>query len=915
MAYNNAPLLALTGGEVSTNALARVDLERMRLSAELQRNWMPRALGPMMMRPGLEYVGTTKGNARAKFFPFIYSASDKAAFEFSDAVLRIWRGTPLAPIQRGSVSTAFTNGNFASGTGWNTQTAGGGAVSYATNLLTLSAPGRGGYSRTYQALTVSVGDQGDPHGHRIRILNGPVLLRIGSTIGGQEYIRETPLETGYHSLEFTPTGGTYYVQFENRDQRDKTVHSISVEAAGVVEITSPYALANLSSIRVAQTGDLVYLACEGLKPHVIERRSQTSFSLVEFRPADGPFSKARTAKVRLKPSVAEGNGTLRSDFNFFTPGHVGAIFELFHEGYGTTFRLGAEQTFTDPIRVTGTSGDSHNDRNWSYIISGTWSGTLRVSRSFDDEDAGYKDFRRQDNSSTIPITSNMSAVNVDSDQNTIAFYRIGFNSGSYTSGVASIQMTYDGGGGTGRCRVTGYTSPTQVSMEVLEPFTNVNYTDDWKEGTWSDVQGWPSAVGLSEGRVFWGLQEQLVGSVSDIADSYDIDIEGDSASIQRTVSTGAIDRINWILGLQRLVVGTDGSENTIRSSSLDEPLTPTAFTVREASTQGSVSNVPALKVDTFGVYVQKSNARVYRLAYSSDVQDYASQDLTKLNDQILNMGVVAMAAQRQPDTRIHVIRTDGKAAVFLTDFIEEVDCWVTVETDGVVEDVFVLPGQVEDEVYYVVNRAINGGTVRYVEKWALESEAVNGAVNKIADSCITYTGVATTSIPAAHLEGADVVVWANGACLADGLTDSQGNITKPLMTVAGGVVTLANAATNVTVGLPYKARYKSTKLAYGGTLGTALLQRKRIVSIGFILADAHIDALRYGPDFNTLDPMRGVELDETQPDNMVYGTYDADAAIGPGGWGTDSRICLEANAPYGVKVLGVVVGLTTAERT
>jgi hypothetical protein len=43
-----------------------------------------------------------------------------------------------------------------------------------------------------------------------------------------------------------------------------------------------------------------------------------------------------------------------------------------------------------------------------------------------------------------------------------------------------------------------------------------------------------------------------------------------------------------------------------------------------------------------------------------------------------------------------------------------------------VEDVVVLPaldGQLDDQVYYVVRRTINGATVRYLEKWAQESSA------------------------------------------------------------------------------------------------------------------------------------------------------------------------------------------------
>lgn len=900
MARINAALLSFAAGEVSRNAMARVDLERMRLSAETQRNWAPRASGQMMIRPGFEHRGPTKGNAKAKFFDFVYSASDAAAFEFTTGMLRIWRGSPLAPITRVGVATTINNGTFASATGWTLQTGGGGNVVYSANSLLLSGPARGGYSRTFQAVSVVLADQGKPHGLRIKINNGKVLFRVGSTAGGQEYIRETALETGYHSLEFTPTAATFYVQFENRRQRDLYVGSIAIEAAGVVEIPSPYAETDLPSIRKYQDGDIVYFACDGKRPQSIERRSQTSFSIVDFRPEDGPFQKSRSAEVRLKPSVTEGNGTLTSDFSFFTPDHVGAIFELFHEGYNTTTRLGAENVYTDPIRVTGVS----SDRDWSFTISGSWSGTIRRMRSYDGPDSGYTN-----NANSTSSNGSGTAQDGDGNNNVIVYYRMGFRPSEYNSGVATIRMVYDGGGGTGRCRVTGYTSPTVVSIEVLKPFNNVTFTDDWKEGDWSGVQGWPTAVGSTEGRLFWGKNELTYGSVSDVADSYDIDVDsgGDASAIIRTVSTGSIDRINWILALQRLCFGTDGAEITARSSSFDEPLTAKAFTIREASTQGSSAAVPAVKIDSRGQFVQTSNARLYQLAYSPDVQDYASSDLTLLNDEILLPGVVAMAVQRKPDTRTHCILGDGTAALLLTDFIEDVSGWHTIDTDGAIEDVFVLPGRVENRVFYVVRRSINGSTVRYVEQWALESEASNGTLNKICDASATYIGPATSTIVGLeHLEGKQVVVWANGNAVYD-----QDN----MPTVTGGSISLPSAMTNITVGLPYTARFKSVKLAYAAQVGTALLQEKRVVSLGFILADAHIKALRYGPTFDKMDPFRMVEGDLAQSETTKYRTYDAPPAAWPGGWDTDSRICLEGRAPYGAKVLGLVAGIMTHDRT
>ena len=57
MAKTNAGMTALNRGEVGKLALARVDVDRLRLSAETMVNFVPRTVGPMTLRPGLAYTG------------------------------------------------------------------------------------------------------------------------------------------------------------------------------------------------------------------------------------------------------------------------------------------------------------------------------------------------------------------------------------------------------------------------------------------------------------------------------------------------------------------------------------------------------------------------------------------------------------------------------------------------------------------------------------------------------------------------------------------------------------------------------------------------------------------------------------------------------------------------------------------
>lgn len=96
---------------VSPLSLARIDLKRMSLSAEIQRNWMPRALGPMMLRPGLGMVTTTRNDLPSKDIDFEYTSSDTAIIELTDGAMRVQIEDVI--VRRPAVTSKFNRWNGA----------------------------------------------------------------------------------------------------------------------------------------------------------------------------------------------------------------------------------------------------------------------------------------------------------------------------------------------------------------------------------------------------------------------------------------------------------------------------------------------------------------------------------------------------------------------------------------------------------------------------------------------------------------------------------------------------------------------------------------------------------------------------------------------------------------------------------
>ncbi|WP_292530134.1 hypothetical protein, partial [Mesorhizobium sp.] len=259
-------------------------------------------------------------------------------------------------ISRVVVATTISNSAFATSASWTDGSTSGGTLTFGGSGLILNAVNVGGLALCRRQIAVAGGDLNKEHALSISVTRGPVTFRCGSTSGGDEYIPETTLRTGAHSLAFTPTGD-FHVQFQSDLDIDKIVASCQVASSGTMELDIPYVAADLPFVRWDQSADVLFLACDGYQQRRIERRGTgTSWSIALYQPETGPFFGARSAKVKLKVASTNGNTTLTADKPFFKSTHVGAIFRLFNEGVDQTFKLGAGGAYTEPFRVTGVTG-------------------------------------------------------------------------------------------------------------------------------------------------------------------------------------------------------------------------------------------------------------------------------------------------------------------------------------------------------------------------------------------------------------------------------------------------------------------------------------------------------------------------------------------------------------------------------
>jgi hypothetical protein len=126
-------------------------------------------------------------------------------------------------------------------------------------------------------------------------------------------------------------------------------------------------------------------------------------------------------------------------------------------------------------------------------------------------------------------------------------------------------------------------------------------------------------------------------------------------------------------------------------------------------------------VDSQVVLLTRQAPRPY--GNTSSKADFVSHEITRLKQEMCASTVVDLAAQRQPDTRLHLVLGNGSVVVVVHEPNEDVSAMVPFTFSGdAVERVACLPGIEEDKVYLYVNRAGK----RCIERFAMRSEAIGG---------------------------------------------------------------------------------------------------------------------------------------------------------------------------------------------
>ncbi|MBW2649053.1 MAG: hypothetical protein JRC53_04460, partial [Deltaproteobacteria bacterium] len=382
----------------------------------------------------------------------------------------------------------------------------------------------------------------------------------------------------------------------------------------------------------------------------------------------------------------------------------------------------------------------------------------------------------------------------------------------------------------GFIKITTYTSAIVVKGEILKELSGTTETANWtlESEMWSAANGYPSCGVFFENRLCVAGSSAFPETVwCSVSGDYENFTPGtdDADSIQFTLAGRQISVIRWMETRDYLIIGCIGGEWRVGPDDSGALLTPLNVTAKQRMTKGVANTLP-VTVDSSTLYVQRAGRKIREFTFQFESEGYLAPDLNLLAEHISEGGIKEIVFQQEPLSILWCVRNDGKLIAMTYMREQDVVGWHFHETDGLVESLAVIRGDGYDELWAMVNRTIDGNTVRNIEmleKFFTDSnetfKANKGLNAFFADSGITYNGAPATTITGlAHLEGEEVAVLADGSVV-------EGK------TVLAGQITLSAAASIVHVGLPYTGLIET--LRFDTTLqdGTAQSKLKRVIKM------------------------------------------------------------------------------------
>ncbi len=504
----------------------------------------------------------------------------------------------------------------------------------------------------------------------------------------------------------------------------------------IYEIATPFSDEVVASMQFTQTADVMYIATGVLPAYKLTRTGHTSWTIGAVDFIDGPYQPNIVMRHGITPSAGAGSVTLTAATKAITAISKAnpAVVSSAAHGYANG----------DIIYIAGVVGMTEVNGHWYKITN-----------------------KGTDNYQLYDLSGNK----VDSTNYT-----------TYTSGGTSQDILFISGdvnrlisflctGNVTRwAKITAFTSGTQVTAMIKgvdlpdsNPITTV------RMGYWSEALGYPYAVTFHEQRLIFGGSPEYPNTIWGSkmgSDSFEIFTPGtlDDDPIIYTLTTDQVNAIRWMSSGPYLVVGTGDAEFSIRSNSLNEPLSPTNIKANREDTGGGAYVMP-LRVGRSVVFAQRMQRKLLEFAskFTEEGDTFTNSDLTLLAEHITEGVIFDLCFQKEPNAIIWCVLGTGTLAAMTYQKQHDVIGWHGHDVSGNAESCCCIPADDHDQVWLSVARTIDGVERRYIEYFKPSDYKADIKDAYFVDSGLTYEGAPTTNVTGFdHLEGETVAVLADG---------------------------------------------------------------------------------------------------------------------------------------------------------
>ena len=619
----NPAVVNFNGGEVGSLMSGRTDFEKYGSSVYRMRRFIPTAQGPAKRCPGTKYVLQARYPDKRVWLQRFEFAFDQAyVIEFGDYYCRFYtdRGVVLEdPID----ISGITNANH-------------GVVTYVG-----ADPSNGDWMYVYGV--------------------------VGMTEVNGRYVKVANVNTGAKTFELNDIDGGVI------DTTAYGVYGGNGDAARVYTIASPYAeedlftAENTSAMSISQSGDVLYIGCEGYQPRTLTRSGNTSWAFAAYAPTDGPFQREPDARVNFTLSGTSGNVTVTSASAIFDNNSVGMLLRL------------------QPVNITTTQWET------AKSIS---AGNIRKSSG---------KFYEAVNSATTGAVRPIHEEGQDYDGNAGVLWEF------LHPGYVVL-------------KITAVTSTTQVSADVIGPGVAPNELlssaeCNYRVGAWGTGMGasYPYKTAFWRDRLWWGGGQNIYASVAGDYGSHAPDTMGEilaDNALNLTIAIGNVDKVRWMRPGNALIVGTAGAEIAVRENITTAPLGPENVKFDLQSAEGSMELEPVLVEDAV-LFARVGGRRIMELRFDIQADAWVPRDMNVLYPEITRSGIVDMEYQKEPDDILWCVLGDGRLIGLTYDREQNIYGWhqhPIAGNDAKVEAVQIIPspnGDLDD-VWLVVSRTIQG---------------------------------------------------------------------------------------------------------------------------------------------------------------------------------------------------------------